>query len=50
LQNYDFEIEWDMGNYTIETAREKQMEACVKSISYAQNILGVGLQIPAVVS
>jgi 3-oxoisoapionate decarboxylase len=38
-----FEIEWDMGNDTIEVAREKQMEACVKSIRYAQDVLGVGL-------
>lgn len=38
-----FEIEWDMGNDTIETARKKQMEACVKSIRYAQDVLGIGI-------
>jgi 3-oxoisoapionate decarboxylase len=38
-----FEIEWDMGNDSLETAREKQMEACLKSIRYAREILGIGI-------
>jgi len=37
-----FEIEWDMGNDPIEVAREKQMEACIKSIKYAKEVLGIG--------
>lgn len=37
-----FEIEWDMGNDPIEVAREKQMEACIKSIKYAREVLGIG--------
>lgn len=38
-----FEIEWDMGNDTVEVAREKQMQACLKSIRYAQDVLGIGV-------
>ena len=38
-----FEIEWDMGNDTLEVAREKQMEACLKSIKYARDVLGLGI-------
>lgn len=37
-----FEIEWDMGDDPIEVAREKEMEACLKSIKYAREVLGIG--------
>lgn len=37
-----FEIEWDLGEDSLEVAREKQMEACLKSIKYAKEVLGIG--------
>ncbi len=37
-----FEIEWDMGEDTMEVAREKEMAACIKSIKYAREILRIG--------
>ncbi len=37
-----FEIEWDMGDDPIEVARKKQMDACIKSIKYAREVLGIG--------
>lgn len=37
-----FEIEWDMGEDSLETARKKEMEACLKSIRYAREVLGIG--------
>gem|GEM_PF-99952 len=37
-----FEIEWDMGDDSIEIAREKQMDACIRSIRYAREVLGLG--------
>ena len=37
-----FEIEWDMGDDTLEVARQKEMEACLKSIKYAREVLGIG--------
>lgn len=37
-----FEIEWATGDDSIEVAREKEMEACIQSIEYAQNVLGIG--------
>lgn len=36
-----FEVEWAQGDDSIEVAREKEMEACVKSIEYAQDVLGI---------
>lgn len=38
-----FEIEWDIGNDSLEVARQKQMEACLKSIKYAREVLGIGI-------
>lgn len=38
-----FEIEWDMGDDSLDVAQQKQMEACIKSIKYAREVLGVGL-------
>lgn len=37
-----FEIEWDMGEDTLETAREKELDACIRSIHYARNVLKIG--------
>lgn len=37
-----FEIEWDMGDDPLEVAREKEMAACIKSIRYAREVLGIG--------
>jgi len=37
-----FEIEWDMEGDPLEVARQKQLEACIKSIKYAREVLGVG--------
>jgi len=37
-----FEIEWDMGGDSLEVARQKQLEACIKSIKYAREVLGIG--------
>lgn len=37
-----FEIEWDMGNDPLEVARQKEMDACMKSIKYAREVLGIG--------
>jgi 3-oxoisoapionate decarboxylase len=37
-----FEIEWDMGEDSIEVAREKEMDACIRSIKYAREVLGIG--------
>lgn len=37
-----FEIEWDMGDDPLEVARQKEMDACIKSIKYAREVLGIG--------
>ena len=37
-----FEIEWDMGEDSVEVARQKEMDACIKSIKYARDVLGIG--------
>lgn len=37
-----FEIEWDMGSDTIEEARKKQLDACLRSIKYAREVLRIG--------
>jgi sugar phosphate isomerase/epimerase len=37
-----FEIEWDMEDDTLEEAREKQMDACKRSISYLRDVIKVG--------
>ncbi len=37
-----FEIEWDMGEDSLETARKKEMDACIRSITYAREVLGIG--------
>lgn len=37
-----FEIEWDMGEDPIEVAREKELDACIRSIKYAREVIGIG--------
>jgi hypothetical protein len=37
-----FEIEWDMGADALEVAREKEMDACIRSIQYARDVLKIG--------
>lgn len=37
-----FEIEWDMEDDTLEEAKQKQMEACIKSIKYCRDVLKIG--------
>ena len=37
-----FEIEWDMGDDTLEEAKAKQMDACKRSIKYLREVLKVG--------
>ena len=37
-----FEVEWAMGDDSFEEAREKEMDACLESIEYAQDVLGIG--------
>ncbi len=37
-----FEIEWDMGADPLDVARQKEMDACIRSIAYAREVLGIG--------
>jgi 3-oxoisoapionate decarboxylase len=37
-----FEIEWDMGEDSLAVAREKEMDACIRSIKYAREVLKIG--------
>jgi sugar phosphate isomerase/epimerase len=37
-----FEIEWDIENDTLEVAKEKQLDACKRSIKYLREVLKVG--------
>ncbi|SKA85518.1 Sugar phosphate isomerase/epimerase [Paucidesulfovibrio gracilis DSM 16080] len=37
-----FEIEWDMENDSLEEARKKQLDACIRSIKYAREVLKIG--------
>jgi len=37
-----FEIEWDTEGDSIEVAREKELDACIRSIKYAREVLGIG--------
>jgi sugar phosphate isomerase/epimerase len=44
LDRITFEVEWEIGDDTLEAAREKEIEACKKSIDYVRNVLGVGVR------
>ena len=36
------EVEWDMDDDPLEIARQKEMDACIRSIKYAREVLGIG--------
>lgn len=38
----NFEIEWDMGGDSLEDAKKKQMDACIRSIKYCRDVLKIG--------
>jgi len=38
------EVEYEIGNDTIEVAREKELQACLDSIDYLRNVLKVGVR------
>lgn len=44
LQRITFEIEYEIGEDTIEVARQKEIEACKQSIDYLRNTLKVGVR------
>ena len=44
LKRITIEIEYEMGEDTIEVAREKEMQATIDSINYMRDVLGVGVR------
>ncbi|MEG0377390.1 MAG: TIM barrel protein [Eubacterium sp.] len=44
LERITFEVEYEIGEDTLEVAREKEIEACKKSIDYLRNELKVGVR------
>ncbi|MDR2387777.1 MAG: sugar phosphate isomerase/epimerase [Deltaproteobacteria bacterium] len=42
LDRITFEIEWDKGSDTLEEAKNKQLEACLRSIKYCREVLKIG--------
>jgi len=44
LDRITFEVEYEIGDDTIEVAREKEMKACLESIDYLRNVLKVGVR------
>ncbi len=42
LARINFEIEYDQGNDSLEIARRKQMDACLRSIAYCREVLKIG--------
>ncbi|MEL7641753.1 MAG: TIM barrel protein [Solidesulfovibrio sp.] len=42
LHRINFEIEYDQGDDSLEVAREKQMDACIRSITYCRDVLQIG--------
>ncbi len=42
----NFEIEWAIGNDPLEVAQKKELEACVNSIKYLREVLGLGVCTP----
>lgn len=39
-----FEVEWSIGDDSVEVARKKELQACVDSIKYLRNELGIGVR------
>lgn len=44
LDRLTFEVEYEIGDDTIEVAREKELKACMESIDYLRNDLKVGVR------
>lgn len=44
LSRITFEVEYEIGDDTLEIAREKEIEACKKSIDYLRNVLKLGVR------
>lgn len=44
LERITFEVEYEIGNDTLAVAREKEIEACKKSIDYLRNVLKLGVR------
>lgn len=44
LKRINFEVEYEIGGDTLETARVKEIEACRQSIDYLRNVLGLGVR------
>ena len=42
MNRINFEIEYDRGSDTLEVAQQKQMDACIRSIQYARDVLKIG--------
>ncbi len=42
MDRINFEIEYDRGDDSLEVAREKQMDACIRSIKYCREVLKIG--------
>ena len=42
MDRINFEIEYDQGDDTLEVARQKQMDACIRSIKYCREVLKIG--------
>ena len=44
LSRITFEVEYEIGEDTLEIAREKEIEACKKSIDFLRNVLKLGVR------
>ncbi len=44
LDCINFEVEWEIGEDSIEVAQEKELQACIDSIKYLREELGLGLR------
>jgi sugar phosphate isomerase/epimerase len=42
LNRINFEVEWDSGGDSLEEAKKKEMEACIRSIKYCREVLKIG--------
>ena len=45
----NFEVEWAIGDDDLETAQAKEMQACIDSIKYLREELGLGVRTPGVI-
>ena len=44
LDRITFEVEYEIGDDSIEVAREKEIQACKESIDYLRNVLKIGIR------